>query len=171
VDRQADRLTRFTAQLDFANQLRRAHPELAGEWEECIIEAGRIVQEGLKDRRVDLEDLVARGETALRPLGRVAKTYTLLCISHAHIDMNWMWSWPETVAVTNDTFQTMLTLMDEFPGFIFSQSQASVYRLIEKYNPPTHPGGSLGGDSQPMGRGRQEHGQWGEHQSPPALYP
>lgn len=135
IDRQANELTRFTAQLDFANQLRRAHPELAGEWEECIIEAGRIVQEGLKDRRVDLEDLVARGETALRSLGRVAKTYTLLCVSHAHIDMNWMWSWPETVAVTNDTFQTMLTLMDEFPGFIFSQSQASVYHLIEKYNP------------------------------------
>jgi alpha-mannosidase len=47
-----------------------------------------------------------------------------------------MWSWPETVAVTNDTFQTMLTLMDEFPEFIFSQSQASVYELIERYNPP-----------------------------------
>ena len=49
--------------------------------------------------------------------------------------MNWMWSWPETVAVTNDTFQTMLALMDEFPGFIFSQSQASTYHLIEKYHP------------------------------------
>ena len=29
----------------------------------------------------------------------------------------------------------MLKLMDEFPDFIFSQSQASVYALIEKYNP------------------------------------
>jgi len=40
------------------------------------------------------------------------------------------------VAVTNDTFQTMLALMDEFPGFIYSQSQASTYELIERYNPP-----------------------------------
>ena len=135
VDRQANKLTRFTAQLDFADQLCRAHPKLANEWQEYIIEAGRIVQEGLKGQRADLEDLVAQGEAALKPIGQVAKTYTLLCISHAHIDMNWMWSWPETVAVTNDTFQTMFTLMEEFPGFIFSQSQASVYRLVEKYNP------------------------------------
>ena len=62
VDRQANRLTRFTAQLDFANRLRRAHPDLASEWEEPIIEAGRIIQEGLKNQRVDLEDLVAQGE-------------------------------------------------------------------------------------------------------------
>jgi len=105
-------------------------------WQERIIDAGRMVQEGLKGKCVDLEDLVAQGEAALEPIGQVAKEYTLLCISHAHIDMNWMWSWPETVSVTNDTFQTMLTLMDEFPGFIYSQSQASTYHLIEKYNPP-----------------------------------
>ena len=48
VDRQANKLTRFTAQLDFADQLCRAHPKLANEWQEYIIEAGRIVQEGLK---------------------------------------------------------------------------------------------------------------------------
>jgi len=29
----------------------------------------------------------------------------------------------------------MLALMDEFPGFIFSQSQASTYEMIERYNP------------------------------------
>jgi alpha-mannosidase len=94
------------------------------------------VREGLTGSCVDLEDLIAKGEGALRPIGQVAKRYTLLCIGHAHIDMNWMWSWPETVAVTNDTFRTMLNLMDEFPGFIFSQSQASTYHLVEKYNPP-----------------------------------
>jgi alpha-mannosidase len=59
-----------------------------------------------------------------------------MCVSHAHIDMNWMWSWPETVAVTNNTFQTMLALMQEFPSFIYSQSQASTYALIERYSPP-----------------------------------
>jgi alpha-mannosidase len=49
--------------------------------------------------------------------------------------MNWMWPWPETVAVTNDTFTTVLKLMDEFPDFRFTQSQASVYALTKKYNP------------------------------------
>jgi alpha-mannosidase len=49
--------------------------------------------------------------------------------------MNWMWSWPKTVAVTNDTFITVLKLMDEFPDFCFTQSQASVYEIVKKYNP------------------------------------
>ena len=71
----------------------------------------------------------------LTPIGKVAKTYTCHCVGHAHIDMNWMWSWPETVAVTNDTFTTVLRLMDEYPDFCFSQSQASVYEVIRQYNP------------------------------------
>ena len=71
----------------------------------------------------------------MAPIATVAKTYTIYCVGHAHIDMNWMWSWPETVAVTNDTFATVLKLMDEFPQFRFSQSQASVYAIIEEYNP------------------------------------
>ena len=135
LKRQADKLERFTAQFCFAHQLCTAYPDKAKGWQERIVEAGRIVQDGLKGKCMDLEDLVAKGEVVLQPIGRVAKEFTLLCVSHAHIDMNWMWSWPETVAVTNDTFQTMLTLMDEFPGFIYSQSQASTYHLIEKYNP------------------------------------
>ena len=137
IRRQTNRLKRFTSQLNFAHQLRRAHPHVADEWQERIIDAGRTVQEGLRSQSVDLESLLAQGEDTLQPIGRAAKDYTLLCVAHAHIDMNWMWSWPETVAMTNDTFQTMLGLMDEFAGFIFSQSQASTYSLIERYNPPT----------------------------------
>jgi alpha-mannosidase len=135
VQRQGATLERLTAQLKFADQLCAAYPNQAGEWQARILEAGRVAQEGLKGKAVGLNDLVAQGEAILAPIGQVAKTYTLLCVSHAHIDMNWMWSWPETVAVTHDTFQTMLALMDEFPEFIFTQSQASVYDLVERYNP------------------------------------
>jgi len=136
VKRPAGRLERFTAQLEFAHQLGALHPDRAAEWQEGIVAAGRLVQEGLQRSSADVEDLVAKGEAALEPIAATAKEYSLLCVSHAHIDMNWMWSWPETVAVTNDTFTTMLVLLEEFPEFIFSQSQASVYHLIEKYNPP-----------------------------------
>lgn len=78
---------------------------------------------------------VAQIEALLAPIGKFAKQYTIYCVGHAHIDMNWMWGWPETVAVTNDTFTTVLKLMDEFPTFHFSQSQASTYAMIEKHNP------------------------------------
>lgn len=135
VRRQEAKLERLTAQLNFANQLCAAYRGRAEDWKLRILEAGRVAQEGLKGKTGDLDELVAQGEAILAPIGRAAKEYTLLCISHAHIDMNWVWSWPETVAVTNDTCQTMLTLLDEFPEFIFTQSQASLYELIERYNP------------------------------------
>ena len=71
----------------------------------------------------------------MAPISKLAKKYTIHCVGHAHIDMNWMWGWPETVATTNDTFSTVLKLMDEYPGFTFSQSQASIYKIVEDYNP------------------------------------
>ena len=37
--------------------------------------------------------------------------------------------------MTVDTFETMLQLMEEYPQFKFSQSQASVYRILEEYYP------------------------------------
>ena len=79
--------------------------------------------------------VVATVEDILAPLSGPAKAYTVFCAGHAHIDMNWQWGWPETVAVTLDTFRTMLTLLEEFPEFHFSQSQASCYAIVEKYEP------------------------------------
>lgn len=74
-------------------------------------------------------------EDMIAGLSPFAKKYTILCMAHAHIDMNWQWSYAETVAVTLDTFKTVLRLMDEYPDFKFSQSQASVYEIVEKYYP------------------------------------
>ena len=74
-------------------------------------------------------------EAALAPLGKAAKEYEITCASHAHIDMNWMWGFQETAALTVDTFRTILQLMEEYPEFTFSQSQASVYNIIEEYCP------------------------------------
>ena len=74
-------------------------------------------------------------EEALLPIAAAVKAYTVHCVAHAHIDMNWMWGFPETAAVTMDTFRTMLDLMNEYPQFTFSQSQASTYRIVEEYDP------------------------------------
>lgn len=63
----------------------------------------------------------------------------LWCAGHAHIDMNWMRGMPETVGITIDTFQTVLNLMKEYPQFVFSQSRASAYEIIEKYCPSMLP--------------------------------
>ncbi len=74
-------------------------------------------------------------EQAMKPLKQVARSYKLHMVSHAHIDMNWMWGYQETVNVTLDTFRTMLRLMEEYPQFTYSQSQASTYEICEEYDP------------------------------------
>ena len=78
-------------------------------------------------------------EAALAHYSPLAKHYTLLCAAHAHIDMNWMWGTDETTGIVIDTFQTMLNLMEEYPDFVFSQSQASAYAIIEEYCPDLLP--------------------------------
>lgn len=74
-------------------------------------------------------------EHMLMPISPAAKKIHLLCVSHAHIDMNWQWSFNETVAITLDTFRTVLKIMEEYPDFTFSQSQASTYRIVEEFEP------------------------------------
>lgn len=81
------------------------------------------------------EAVAKQAEEMLTGLEKDAKRYTMIFAGHAHIDMNWMWGFQETVNLTIDTFQTMLNLMEEYPEFTFSQSQASVYEIIEKYCP------------------------------------
>lgn len=74
-------------------------------------------------------------EAVLLPFGPRAKAYTLHHVAHAHMDMDWMWGFHETVDLVLGTFRTMLDLMDDYPQFTFSQSQCAVYRLTEFYDP------------------------------------
>ncbi|MBQ4574660.1 MAG: alpha-mannosidase [Clostridia bacterium] len=74
-------------------------------------------------------------EAVLMPLSEEAKSYHVHCVAHAHIDMNWMWGYAETSNIVVDTVRTMLQLMREYPTFTFSQSQAAVYEILEKYAP------------------------------------
>lgn len=127
-------LTRLTEELKFAQQLLDAHPDRAGEGRRLLEQAAALVADGLAAGQ-NPEALVTQAESLLAPICAVAKEYTIYCAGHAHIDMNWMWTWPETVSVTYDTFVTMDRLMDEFPDFHFSQSQASVYEAMRKYAP------------------------------------
>ena len=129
-------VTRICAEIDFAQGLCQLHPDQAEAWSPLIAEALAVVEVALAGGELRaLAPAVAAAERVLEPLAATAKGYVVRLVGHAHIDMNWMWSWPETVAVTNDSFSTVLKLMDEYPGFCFSQSQASVYALIAEHHP------------------------------------
>lgn len=79
--------------------------------------------------------MMLQTEQALAPYAPRAKQLRLICAAHAHIDMNWQWGTDETVGIVIDTFQTMLDLMEQYPDYVYSQSQASTYEIIEKYAP------------------------------------
>jgi alpha-mannosidase len=83
----------------------------------------------------DTAGAVAAAEAVLLPLAPAAKRHSVYTVGHAHIDMNWLWAWSETVAATCDTVRTVLTLMDEFPAFTFVQSQAAIYQILERFEP------------------------------------
>ena len=127
---------RIESEIKFSREFVKLYPEQAKTWEKLISDAGALIT-GLWERSSweDCNQTVQEAEKILLPIGEAAKTYTIYCVGHAHIDMNWMWSWPETVAVTNNTFTTVLKLMEEFPDFCFTQSQASVYKIIKDFNP------------------------------------
>lgn len=129
-------LQRFEAELNFAVGLCDLNPAHAESWQALIQQAYLLVKRVMATGSlIDMQQAVHDAETLLLPLASTAKTFTIHCVGHAHIDMNWMWSWPETVAATNDSFLTVLRFMDEYPGFCFSQSQASVYAIIERHHP------------------------------------
>lgn len=127
-------LVRLECELEFARLLCDALPaDQTQGWQERIAVAqARWEAFAPQDSLPELVEVI---ESDLEPIGLVAKNYRILCSGHGHIDMNWLWNWPETVAATHDTFRVMLDFMDRFPGFTYSQSQASVYALTERYYP------------------------------------
>jgi alpha-mannosidase len=127
-----DSRSRFQAEFEFGCELAAARPDDRCRWEQLLAEAGALV---LEANDSEVASAVARAEDLLSPLSATAKQYTVHCVGHAHIDMNWMWGWHETVAVVHDTFTTVDSLMSEFPHFRFSQSQASIYAILRDYLP------------------------------------
>lgn len=124
---------RAAGQLDYAAKLSGV---LGGRYDELIGEVLSALLAELEEEGAITKKAVLDAERRLAPLAKDAKRYKAVCVAHGHIDMNWQWGWDETVAVTLDTFRTMLNLMNEYPGFTFSQSQAAVYRIVEQYDAP-----------------------------------
>ena len=122
---------RILAQLGFALTLPDANEKYASE----IGAALSLLEKSLETQGVLTGELCLAAEKEILCLEKVAKEYTALFAAHAHIDMNWMWGWQETVQSALATFRTMLALMDEYPDFTFSQSQASCYHLVDCYDP------------------------------------
>ncbi|HPJ22445.1 MAG TPA: alpha-mannosidase, partial [Clostridia bacterium] len=123
---------RVMAEIGYAHKLSKAK---GGRFDEVISRAVDFMAEKINVEGIITDAVAAKAESILSVLSAEAKKYKIMCVAHAHIDMNWMWDYPETVAITTETFRTVLGLMKDFPEFKFSQSQASVYRIVEENDP------------------------------------
>lgn len=130
-------LRRIECELAFARALNSLLPDTqTGEWPGLIDRAQALLDNLDPNAGIyGLSGAVREAEKLLAPIGEAAKGYSIHCVGHGHIDMNWMWSWPETVAATHDTFASVLSLMNQYPDLTYTQSQASVYALTERYYP------------------------------------
>ncbi len=123
---------RILSELEFALHL---SEEQQGRYDEVLEQAldfllGKVEAQGVLTNQ-DCQE----AEKILAPMAEEAKSYKLILAAHAHIDMNWMWSFNETVAATLATFRSMLNIMDQYPEFKYSQSQGAVYKIVEEYDP------------------------------------
>ncbi len=74
----------------------------------------------------------------LRPLldmPAAGSTHRIIATGHAHIDTAWLWPIRETVRKCIRTFASAVRLMDEYPEYRFSCSQAQQYAWIEERQP------------------------------------
>ena len=106
----APHIRRILSEVQFALQLSGRYD---GKYDNEISGALNVLEAAMENDGVLTKSACMTAEEKLLPLQEAAKEYDIIYASHAHIDMNWMWGWQETVAATLSTFRTMLNLMKE----------------------------------------------------------
>jgi alpha-mannosidase len=74
----------------------------------------------------------------LRPLLSCANGSTspvMFAFGHAHIDVAWLWPLQETERKCARTFGTQLALLNEYPDYLFLQSQPHLYEMVKRRYP------------------------------------
>ena len=75
-----------------------------------------------------------RAQSILAELHPVLAQANITLAGNAHIDAAWLWPRSETIDVVRRTFNTALQLMNEYPGYTYSQSAAQYTAWIaDKY--------------------------------------
>ncbi len=90
---------------------------------------------------LDLDDVGATAASARRllqpALGVAARggAHHVMAVGHAHIDSAWLWPIRETQRKCARTFASAVRLMDDYPDYHFTCSQAAQYDWIERSHP------------------------------------
>ena len=60
---------------------------------------------------------------------------TFHCVGHTHIDVAWLWQLKHTREKSARSFSTVLRLMEQYPEYLFLQSQPQLYEYIKNDYP------------------------------------
>ena len=85
-----------------------------------------------------LSETARKAKKILAPLYKAPAESSALefaCAGHSHIDVAWLWPYAETIRKCSRTFSTIDRLMEEYPHFLFTQSQAQVYEYTKEHYP------------------------------------
>jgi len=82
-----------------------------------------------------LEAALGEMAIALAPIAPRVEALGVHLIGHSHIDMNWLWTWSDTVEVVRRDIRSVLGLMDEFPEMRFTHSQPATYEIMREHEP------------------------------------
>lgn len=101
--------------------------DISSKWEE-------IKQKFDENGHITFKD-ITDFENDLSHVSKEIKKQSVLCIAHAHMDINWMWGYDETVSLVVSTIETMISLLEKYSTFTYGQSQMLVFEILEKYRP------------------------------------
>lgn len=107
-----------------------------------VVELDRALQDvtllvDLEAPRAELLQMAQAGRERLAPVlacvnGSTAPAF--VAFGHAHLDVAWLWPLQETERKMGRTIANQLALMEEYPDYVFLQSQAHLYRMLaERY--------------------------------------
>lgn len=134
--RQVD-VEQFQNDLEYVEKFAKSAPDAAS-YQQYISAARAALDKVKADPNMSAEQLNALITSGREQLGHthpLMQAFTGYLVGHSHIDFQWLWEWPESYEVCRSTFDTIANLMDEFPGFGFSQSSSALYKATQQYYP------------------------------------
>lgn len=146
VLRQAELATRnpevweYWFNLDFLHQLAEALPEDSPRRAKIIYTLNKSVDafDYIHTDDESLRESAIRANGILEPLlacGAAASATNVAVHGHSHIDVAWLWPYAETRRKCARTFSTVMRLMEHYPEYIFTQSQAQLYQFVKEDYP------------------------------------
>ena len=103
----------------------------------AVSDAARLIDpDAVKANRwARVSEGIAAMEAELAWLKPRARQLKLHLIGHSHIDMDWLWTWPDTEHCIRRDFKSMTDMMCDYPDLTFTHSQIPTYDVVKKKDP------------------------------------